>query len=41
MPRQLVRPDDLAATVAMFQLGNRLATLLGAPVGGVWWPWAG
>ena len=35
MPRQLVRPDDLGSVAAMFQLGSRLATLIGAPVGGV------
>ncbi len=35
MPRQLVRPDDLAATAAMFQLGGRVATLVGAPLGGL------
>jgi MFS family permease len=35
MPRQLVRPDDLAAVSSMFQLGSRTATLVGAPLGGV------
>jgi MFS family permease len=35
MPRQLVRPDDLAAVSSMFQLGSRIATLVGAPLGGV------
>jgi MFS family permease len=35
MPRQLVQPDDLAAVAAMFQLGSRLATLVGAPLGGI------
>jgi MFS family permease len=35
MPRQLVQPDDLAAVAAMFQLGSRLAVLIGAPLGGV------
>lgn len=35
MPRQLVRPDDLAAVSSMFQLGSRMATLAGAPLGGI------
>jgi MFS family permease len=35
MPRRLVRPEDLAAVSAMFQLGSRIATLVGAPLGGV------
>jgi MFS family permease len=35
MPRRLVRPDDLAAVSSMFQLGSRIATLVGAPLGGV------
>ncbi len=35
MPRQLVRPDDLAAVSSMFQLGSRIATLVGAPLGGL------
>jgi MFS family permease len=35
MPRRLVRDDDLAAVASMFQLGSRIATLVGAPVGGV------
>jgi MFS family permease len=34
MPRQLVRPEDLAAVSSMFQLGSRTATLIGAPLGG-------
>jgi MFS family permease len=34
LPRQLVRPDDLGRTAALNQLGSRLATLLGAPLGG-------
>ncbi|CAN5461114.1 MFS transporter [soil metagenome] len=35
MARQMVRPDDLRAVVAMFQTVGRLARLLGAPLGGV------
>ncbi len=35
MPRQLVRPEDLAAVSSMFQLGSRMATLIGAPLGGI------
>jgi MFS family permease len=35
MPRQLVRPEDLASVASMFQLGGRIATLAGAALGGV------
>jgi MFS family permease len=35
MPRQLVRGDDLGGVSAMFQLANRLAGFVGAPLGGV------
>jgi MFS family permease len=35
MPRQLVRPDDLGGVSAMFQLANRLAGFVGAPLGGI------
>jgi MFS family permease len=35
MPRQLVRPDDLGGVSAMFQLSFRLASFVGAPLGGV------
>lgn len=35
MARRLVRPDDLAAVSSMYQLGGRIATLVGAPLGGV------
>ncbi|CAN5425648.1 MFS transporter [soil metagenome] len=41
LPPQLVRPDDLGPTQAMFQLGHRLATLIGAPVGGIAVAWGG
>lgn len=35
MPRQFVRTEDLGATSAMFQLARRIATFVGAPLGGV------
>jgi MFS family permease len=35
LPRQLVRPQDLGGVAAMFQLANRLAGFVGAPLGGV------
>src|SRR5690242_4852224 len=35
MPRQLVRPEDLGPVSSMFQLGSRVAALVGAPLGGV------
>ena len=35
MARQMVRPEDLRAVVAMFQTVGRLARLLGAPLGGL------
>lgn len=35
MPRQLVRDGDLAAVSSMFQLGSRIGTLAGAPLGGI------
>ena len=35
MPRQFVRTEDLGATAAMFQLSRRIATFVGAPVGGL------
>ena len=35
MPRQLVRGEDLGGVSAMFQLANRLAGFIGAPLGGV------
>ncbi|MBO0812770.1 MAG: MFS transporter [Microlunatus sp.] len=35
MPRQMVRPEDLGATSAMFQLASRIARFVGAPVGGL------
>jgi MFS family permease len=35
MPRQFVRTEDLGATAAMFQLARRIATFVGAPLGGV------
>ncbi|HSS68848.1 MAG TPA: MFS transporter [Nocardioidaceae bacterium] len=35
MPRQLVRGEDLGGVSAMFQLANRLAGFVGAPLGGV------
>jgi MFS family permease len=35
MPRQLVRADDLGGVSAMFQLAGRLASFIGAPLGGV------
>jgi len=35
MPRQLARPEDLGPVSSMYQLGGRLATLVGAPLGGI------
>jgi MFS family permease len=34
LPRQFVRTEDLSATVAMFQFAHRVATFVGAPIGG-------
>jgi MFS family permease len=35
LPRQMVRPDDLPACAALFQIGNRVGTFAGAALGGV------
>jgi len=35
MPRQLVREEDFTSVAALFQLANRLAIFVGAPVGGL------
>jgi MFS family permease len=35
IPRQLVREEDFTSVMAMFQLANRLAIFVGAPVGGL------
>jgi MFS family permease len=35
MPRQLVRADDLGGVAALFQLAGRLASFVGAPLGGI------
>ncbi|MGZ4468719.1 MAG: MFS transporter [Nocardioidaceae bacterium] len=34
LPRQMVRAEDLPRSAALFQIGRRVATFVGAPVGG-------
>src|SRR6185503_7324992 len=35
LPRQMVRPEDLPATQALFEMTGRVAVLAGGPLGGL------